>query len=97
MIENNVFDPSKDVGLVIVGLNVDINNMIETHSIPSTASEVVYNDISDITEVGSRIDDAFDGIMIARAFQSSMPSPNTGTGASQGVAPVASSESTSAE
>lgn len=98
MIENNVFDPSKDVGLVIVGLNVDINNMIETHSIPSTASEVVYNDISDITEVGSRIDDTFDGIMIARAFQSSMPSPNSGTGSSQGVAPTATStEPSSAE
>lgn len=93
MIENNKFDPSKDVGLVIVGLNVDINNMIETHSIPSTASEVVYNDISDISEVGSRIDDTFDGIMIARAFQSSMPSPNSGTGSSQGVAPVASPDS----
>lgn len=97
MIENNIFDPSKDVGLVIVGLNVDINNMIETHSIPSTASEVVYNDITDITEVGSRIDDTFDGIMIARAFQSSMPSPNSGTGSSQGVAPTASSDSSSAE
>lgn len=98
MIENNIFDPSKDVGLVIVGLNVDINNMIETHSIPSTASEVVYNDISDISEVGSRIDDTFDGIMIARAFQSSMPSPNSGTGSSQGVAPTASTqESSSAE
>lgn len=97
MIENNIYDPSKDVGLVIVGLNVDINNMIETHSIPSIASEVVYNDISDISEVGSRIDDTFDGIMIARAFQSSMPSPNSGTGSSQGVAPTASSESSSAE
>lgn len=97
MIENNRFDPKRDVGLVIVGLNVDINNMIETHSIPSTASEVVYNDISDIDEVGSRIDDTFDGIMIARSFQSSMPSPNSGTGSSQGVAPTASSESSSAE
>lgn len=97
MIENNIFDPSKDVGLVIVGLNVDINNMIETHSIPSTASEVVYNDISDISEVGSRIDDTFDGIMIARAFQSSIPSPNSGTGSSQGVAPTATPESISAE
>lgn len=98
MIENNKFDPKRDVGLVIVGLNVDINNMIETHSIPSTASDVVYNDISDIDEVGSRIDDTFDGIMIARAFNQSLPSPNSGTGSSQGVAPTAlSSESGSAE
>lgn len=93
MIENNRFDPSKDVGLVIVGLNVDINNMIETHSIPATSTEVFYNDISDIEDVGNRIDDTFDGIMIARAFQQSLPSPNSGTGSSQGVAPVASPDS----
>lgn len=90
MIENNKFNPTMDIGLVIVGLNVDINDMIETHSIPATAADVVYNDISDIDDVGNRIDDTFDGIMIARAFESSMPSPNIGTGASQGVSPVAS-------
>lgn len=91
MIENNKFDPKKDVGLVIVGLSVDINNMIETHSIPATSADVVYNDISEIEDVGSRIDDTFDGIMIARAFKQSLPSPNSGTGSSQGVAPVAPS------
>ena len=96
MIENNKYNPAMDVGLVIVGLNVDINDMIETHSIPATAADVVYNDISDIEDVGSRIDDTFDGIMIARAFQSSMPSPNSGTGSSQGVAPVASPSNPSA-
>lgn len=97
MIENNKFNPAMDIGLVIVGLNVDINDMIETHSIPATAADVVYNDISDIEDVGNRIDDTFDGIMIARAFQSSMPSPNSGTGSSQGVSPVAPSESPTAE
>lgn len=89
MIENNLFNPNLDLGTVIVGLNVDINNMIETHSIPSTASEVIYNDIEDIADVGNRIDDTFDGIMIARQFEQSMPSPNSGTGSSQGVAPSA--------
>ena len=87
MIENNKFNPKLDLGTVIVGLNVDINNMIETHSIPATAADVVYNDIDNIEEVGERIDDTFDGIMIARAFESQLPSPNSGTGSSQGVAP----------
>lgn len=96
MIENNKFNPAMDIGLVIVGLNVDINDMIETHSIPATAADVVYNDISDIEEVGSRVDDTFDGIMIARAFQQSLPSPNSGTGSSQGVAPSASPATPSA-
>lgn len=87
MIENNKFDPNIDLGTVIVGLNVDINNMIETHSIPATAADVVYNDIDNIEDVGERIDDTFDGIMIARRFEQELPSPNSGTGSSQGVAP----------
>lgn len=89
MIENNMFNPNLDLGTVIVGLDVDINNMIETHSIPGTASDVVYNDIDNIEDVGERIDDTFDGIMIARQFEQSLPSPNSGTGSSQGVAPSA--------
>ena len=87
MIEINKFDPKLDLGTVIVGLNVDINNMIETHSIPATAADVVFNDIDNIEDVGERIDDTFDGIMIARQFEQSLPSPNSGTGSSQGVAP----------
>lgn len=89
MIENNRYNPELDLGTVIVGLDVDINNMIETHSIPATAADVVYNDIDNIEEVGERIDDTFDGIMIARQFEQSIPSPNSGTGSSQGVAPTA--------
>lgn len=89
MIETNNFNPQLDLGTVIVGLDVDINNMIETHSIPATASDVVYNDIDKIEDVGERIDDTFDGIMIARQFEQSLPSPNSGTGSSQGVAPTA--------
>ena len=96
MIENNNYNPQMDMGLVIVGLNVDINNMIETHSIPASSAEVVYNDITEIDDVGSRVDDTFDGIMIARAFNSSLPSPNSGTGSSQGVAPSASPSTPSA-
>lgn len=95
MIENNRFNPERDLGTVIVGLNVDINDMIETHSIPATASDVVYNDIDDIEEVGERIDDTFDGIMIARRFEQELPSPNSGTGSSQGVAPTVTNPSDS--
>lgn len=93
MIETNNFNPQLDLGTVIVGLDVDINNMIETHSIPASASDVVYNDIDKIEDVGERIDDTFDGIMIARQFEQSLPSPNSGTGSSQGVAPTAATPS----
>ena len=44
MIENNKFNPELDLGTVIVGLNVDINDMIETHSIPATAADVIFHD-----------------------------------------------------
>lgn len=91
MIEQPIFDPKRDVGRVILGLAADINEMIETHSIPSTAAEVVYNDIDDIEDVGNRVDDVFDGIMLSRSLGESLPTPNGGTGSSQGPAPAVSS------
>ena len=93
MIETPKFDTSRDVGRVILGLAADINEMIETHSIPATAEEVNYNGIEDVDEVGTRVDDVFDGIMIARAMRDSLPSSNGGTGSSQGPAPVAPASS----
>lgn len=88
MIETPKFDTSRDVGRVILGLAADINEMIETHSIPAIAAEVVYNDIDDIDDVGNRVDDVFDGIMLSRSLGDSIPTPNGGTGSSQGPAPV---------
>lgn len=90
MIEHPSYDTSRDVGRVILGLAADINEMIETHSIPVTAEEVTYNDIEDIEDVGNRVDDIFDGIMLSRSLGESLPTPNGGTGSSQGPAPVSS-------
>ena len=97
MIEHPLFDNSRDVGRVILGLAADINDMIETHSIPATAEEVSYNGIEDIEDVGTRVDDIFDGIMISRAILDSLPTPNGGTGSSQGPTPVVSASSASSE
>lgn len=91
MIENPIFDNSRDVGRVILGLAADINEMIETHSVPATGEEVHFNGIEDIDDVGTRVDDVFDGIMISREMHDAMPTPNGGTGSSQGPAPVAPS------
>lgn len=91
MIEKPIFDPSCDVGRVILGLAADINEMIESHSIPATSEDVVYNDIDDIDDVGTRVDDIFDGIMLSRSLGDSIPTPNGGTGSSQGPSPVVSS------
>lgn len=92
MIETTIFNPSRDVGKVILGLAADINQMIETHSIPATGEDVSYNGIENIEEVGNRVDDVFDGLMIARQFHDGPISPNGGTGSSQGVAPVDTTE-----
>lgn len=60
------FDKKRDVGTVIEGLSPDKNAMIESHTIPATMSDVVYNELSDINYVGSKVDDDFDAIQINR-------------------------------
>lgn len=89
------FNKDCDRGPVIVGLAPDINNMIETHQIPDTASEVVYNQIQDIKDVGCAINDTFDAIILSRQLKGITKvagiSANGGTGSSQPVAPVAAS------
>lgn len=85
-----VFDSKRDKGLVIDGLYPDINKMIEDHTIPDTIADVVYNQLSEIEDVGCRINDDFDAIIVARALNAQLR-PNGGTGSSQPVAPVASS------
>lgn len=84
------FKPLRDKGLVIDGLYPDINKMIEDHTIPDTTADVVYNQLSDIQDVGCRINDDFDAIIVARALNAQLR-PNGGTGSSQPVAPVVSS------
>lgn len=76
------FDPKKDMGKVIDGLFPDINELIENHKISDTASSEVYNQISELKDVGIRINDDFDAIMYARALKNSL-APNQGTGSSQ--------------
>lgn len=88
------FDKSRDVGRVIEGLAPDINSMLKTHVVPSSASDVVYNQIEELKDIGVRINDDFDALMIARGLRKlgeSNLNPNNGTGSSQGVQPVAPS------
>ncbi len=83
---------SRDVGKVIKGLAPDLNKIIETHQIPSTDADVVYNNIHELDEVGIRVNDDFDAIMLSRALRSAMNAgleATKGTGNSQGVVPVA--------
>lgn len=89
MVNECKFDKTKDVGLVFEGLAPDINDLIENHKIGNVSSEVVYNQIANIEEVGCRINDDFDMYKYYKDFNNKMKiGANGGTGSSQPVAKV---------
>lgn len=85
MIVISKFNKVKDIGLVFEGLAPDINDLIENHKIGDVSSDVVYNEISKIEEVGVRINDDFDLYKYYKQFNDKFRmSSNGGTGSSQG-------------
>lgn len=85
MIRDCKFNKTKDVGLVFEGLAPDINDLIENHKIGDVSSDVVYNEISKIEEVGCRINDDFDLYKYYKTFNDKTRLlANGGTGSSQG-------------
>ena len=85
MIRDCKFNKTKDVGLVFEGLAPDINDLIENHKIGDVSSDVVYNQISNIEEVGCKINDDFDLYKYYKDFNNKMKlEVNGGTGSSQG-------------
>lgn len=85
MIVTSKFNKVKDIGLVFEGLAPDINDLIENHKIGDVSSDVVYNEISKIEEVGVRINDDFDLYKYYKQFNDKFRmSSNGGTGSSQG-------------
>lgn len=82
MIQICKFDKDKDLGKVIPGLFPDVEDLITSHKIGDTASQVIYNELSDIKDVGFRVNEEFDAIMLARALRAGIAA-NQGTGSSQ--------------
>lgn len=85
---------ARDCGKVLEGLAPDINKLIETHQVPASGVDVAYNQLEEISQVGVRINDDFDMLMVMRGMKSlskdsGAPISNQGTGSSQGPAPVA--------
>lgn len=78
------FNKEKDLGKVIKGLAPDIQAMIDSHNIPTTTADVVYNQIEDIKSVGFRINDEFEAIMLSRKLHASAGIENNGGTASSG-------------
>lgn len=62
--------PPCTLGITLPGLAVDINQIIQTQTIPNDVTEVVYNDLKEISQVGFRVNNDFDLIMIAKGFKS---------------------------
>lgn len=86
------FNSARDVGKTLQGLAPDINAMIKTHTIPDSSGTEVYNQLAELSQIGVRINDDFDAIMISRGLKQlgeRSIAPNGGTGSSQGVQPVA--------
>lgn len=77
------FDKTKDVGKVIPGLFPNIDELIDTHKITDNSAEVVYNGIQEIENVGIRINDEFDAIMLSRALKKAGLVANQGHGSTQ--------------
>ena len=62
--------PPRTLGVTLPGLAVDINQIIQTQTIPNDVTEVVYNDLKEISQVGFRVNNDFDLMMIAKGFKS---------------------------
>lgn len=95
MIQKCKLCKKRDLGPVIAGLNPDINDLIENHKISDTASDVTYNNLSEICDVGFRVNDDFDAILLSRALHASGLLSSKGTGSSQpagATAPVISND-----
>ena len=65
----NVIPPCT-LGVTLPGLAVDINQIITTQTIPNDVSDVVYNDLKEISQVGFRVNNDFDLMMVAKGFKS---------------------------
>lgn len=76
-------------GLVFEGLAVNINEVIQTHSISDKSSEVISNELERIEDIGFRINEDFDMFRIIKS-QLGVNAANTGMGASQGPLPTES-------
>lgn len=64
------FDKTRDLGVVINGLSPDLNKMIETGTVPDSEAEIVHNQLTTLEEVGCRVSDKFEAIMLQRSFLS---------------------------
>ena len=91
MIVKCKFDKDRDLGLVFKGLSPDINALITDGKVSGTPQNVVYNQMSELEDIGVRFNDDFDMYKYYKSFNEAMNLQSSqGTGSSQPVAPVVS-------
>lgn len=92
MIVKCKFDKDRDLGLVFKGLSPDINALITDGKVSGTPQNVIYNQMSELEDIGVRFNDDFDMYKYYKSFNEAMNlQSNMGTGSSQPIAPVVSS------
>lgn len=82
-----------DRGPAFEGLAVNINEIIEHHTITDGMQEVSSNELQRIEDVGFRINEDFDMFRILKS-QLGVYAANAGTGSSQGPTPQATPQAT---
>lgn len=77
--------PTKDIGKTIQGLGVNLVEITKNKKVPAGgAANVVYNQLSELSQVGYKVADDFDLMMIAKGFESlNGLQTSAGTGSSQ--------------
>ena len=70
MFQEYKFDKSKDRGVVIEGLAPDLNKMIESGLVPDSGTDIVYNQLENIEEIGCRVSDVFQAMVMQRKMLS---------------------------
>lgn len=85
-----------DRGPAFEGLAVNINEIIEHHTISDSTQEVSSNELQRIEDVGFHVNEDFDMFRILKS-QLGVKAANAGTGSSQGPTPQATPSASPAE
>ena len=80
MFQEYKFDKTRDRGVVIEGLAPDLNKMIETGIVPDCGTDVVYNQLENIEDIGCRVSDVFQAMVMQKQMLSSLNNESTPKG-----------------
>lgn len=56
------FNPDRDIQETVVGLEIDLAEAIETGVVTGGGSQLEYDGVTELNEVGSRVADEFDAL-----------------------------------